>query len=193
MARRHVISFLLAALLALPVTAFANDKGQRAVIVTQTMLETAHGALSTGQNGPVLRRAITDSFALDIWARFLVRDRKEQFSKSQRQRFRALLPGFLAHLYASQFERGLSVPPQIAGSREVRRGDIMVSSQFPRPSGRALPVDWRVRDFPDRGARIIDIMVGGSSFLILKQEEFVGIVDSDGPDALLLYMERHSR
>jgi ABC-type transporter MlaC component len=193
MALRRVIPVLIVALLALPGFAFANDKGQRAVIVTQTMLETAHGALSTGQNGPVLRRAIADSFALDIWARFLVRDRREQFDNVQQQRFQALLPGFLAHLYASQFERGLSVPPQIGGSREVRRGDIMVSSEFPRPSGQALPVDWRVRDFPDQGARIIDIMVGGSSFLILKQEEFIAIVDSGGPDALLSHMERHSR
>jgi ABC-type transporter MlaC component len=72
------------------------------------------------------------------------------------------------------------------------RSDVLVRAAIPRPGRDPLPVDWRVRIFPDRGARVIDVMVGGVSFLVLKREEFAGILQARGPEGLLDFMARNS-
>ena len=40
--------------------------------------------------------------------------------------------------------------------------------------------------------QVIDVMVGGTSFLLLKRDEFNAIIDQRGPEGLLEFMEQHS-
>ena len=182
---------LAAALLAAPAAARADEAGKQAVHVTQTLLVEAHSALAGRNDAAALQTAINRAFAFDIWERFLIGDNADAFSPSQRSEFRTLLPAFMAHLYSNQFERGLNQPPEIGEVRKVRR-DYLVQSRFARPNGAALPVEWRLRDTPGSGPRVIDIMVGGTSFLLLKREEFTAIIDSRGPDGVLVYMRDNS-
>ena len=104
---------------------------------------------------------------------------------------RALLPGFLAYLYHNQFDKGLDTPPTL-GQAKPARNDVLVSATFKRANGRDLPVDWRLREFPNQGPRVIDVMVGGTSFLLLKRDEFAAIIDKSGAEGLLDYMQQHS-
>ena len=69
---------------------------------------------------------------------------------------------------------------------------MMVATRFKRRNGRDLPVVWRLRDFRGRGARVIDIMVGGTSFLLLKREEFGAMIDKGGPEEILEYLRANS-
>ena len=169
----------------------ADEKQDRAIQVTERLLAEAHSALTGNGNGTALRGAISSAFAFDVWERFLIESRSEAFTDDQRSNFRSLLPGFLAHLYQHQFQKGLDTAPTLGDARKVRR-DVLVSSTFLRPNGGDLPVDWRVRDFPDRGAQVIDVMVGGTSFLVLKREEFAAMIDSGGAEAVLSHMQRNS-
>jgi ABC-type transporter MlaC component len=176
---------------AIPHHVHADEKQDRAIQVTERLLAEAHTALTGPGNGPALRVAIADAFAFDVWERYLIESRSEAFSDDQRSSFRSLLPGFLAHLYQNQFDKGLNQAPTLGDARKVRR-DVLVSSTFLRPNGGDLPVDWRVRDFPDRGPQVIDVMVGGTSFLVLKREEFTAMIDSGGAEAVLSHMQRNS-
>ena len=72
------------------------------------------------------------------------------------------------------------------------RGDVLVSARIPRDEERNLPVKWRIRAFEERGHRVIDVMVGGVSFLVLKREEFGAILETGGADALLAHMRENS-
>ena len=87
--------------------------------------------------------------------------------------------------------RGLGERPQINGTRKVRR-DVMVSAAIPRANGDPLPVEYRVRDFAERGPLVIDVMVGGISFLVLKRDEFGGLLDKGGAERLLAFMREKS-
>jgi ABC-type transporter MlaC component len=138
-----------------------------------------------------LRATIEASFAFDVWEKFLLGEKAAQFSESELEEFRTLLPGFLSDLYRRQFGKGLEAKPQIIDVREARR-DMLVRASIPRANGKALPVDWRVRDFGERGHLVIDVMVGGTSFLILKRDEFDAILDRGGPEALLSHMRKNS-
>ena len=189
---RHLARLAAAGLAALAIAlpAAAQEKESRALETTQQLLTEAHGAL-TGGGDAALRQAIDRAFAFDIWERFLIENRADAFTPEQRARFRELLPGYLAHLYHDQFDRGLETPPAVGEARPARR-DVLVSATFKRANGRDLPVDWRLRDFPERGMQVIDVMVGGTSFLLLKRDEFTSIIDNRGAEGLLAYMEQHS-
>ncbi len=172
----------------------AAAKEQAALAVAERLANGAYAAMTTpglaeSERHARLRKVISETFAFDIWERFLVGDRS--LSEKQLTEFRALLPGFLAKLYADQFGKGLAGRPVIKGTRRARR-DILVKASFPRTSGGALPVEYRIRIFPDRGPLVIDVMVGGVSFLVLKRDEFHALLERDGPAGLLAFMRAHA-
>lgn len=189
---RLFLALTLAIGLATPVQA-ADESA--ALQVADTLVENAHGALTSSGGDAVraqrLREALQTSFAFDIWERFLIDSEKDGFTADQMIEFRDLLPGFLANLYASQFGKGLEAKPEIIEARPARK-DILVRAAIPRANGKNLPVDWRIRDLGDRGHLVIDVMVGGTSFLILKRDEFRGVLDKDGPTGLLNFMRQNS-
>jgi len=193
---------LLAALAALclavaavaPARADADADASRAV--AERLVEGAHGALADtarpeAERLAALRQTIDAAFAFDVWEKFLLGQRATALSEAQTAEFRALLPGFLADLYRKQFGKGLEAKPEILEVRPARR-DMLVRAAIPRANGGTLPVDWRVRDFGERGHLVIDVMVGGASFLILKRDEFAAILDKSGPDGLLAHMRANS-
>lgn len=184
----------LALLAAAPQAAQAEADLDAARAVAERLVEQAHGAmadpgLSDEERRARLRAAVDESFAFDVWERFLLGQRAEKLSAEQLAEFRALLPDFLADLYETQFGEGLRSKPVI---REVRpaRNDALVRADIPRASGKPLPVDWRMRGFADRGYLVIDVMVGGASMLIIRRDEFASVIDREGPEALLDHMRR---
>ncbi len=177
--------------LALALPAAAAEKESRALEATERLLSDAHAALTGTGGDAALRQAIDRAFAFDVWERFLIENRADEFTPDERERFRALLPGYLAYLYRNQFDRGLDTPPAV-GEAKPARSDVLVSATFKRANGGDLPVDWRLREVPEQGMQVIDVMVGGTSFLLLKREEFAAIVDKSGAEGLLDFMEQHS-
>ncbi|MEL6478677.1 MAG: ABC transporter substrate-binding protein [Pseudomonadota bacterium] len=188
---------LLAALCMLGLLAPAAPAAEQSAALAraQTLVEAAHGALtaqtSAAEQRTRLKAAIADSFAFDVWERFLIDADAVSMSEAQAAEFRALLPGFLAQLYFNQFGKGLEQKPEIIEARRARK-DALVRATIPRANGKTLPVDWRIRDFGARGHLVIDVMVGGTSFLILKRDEFDGILQQGGPTALLDFMRKNS-
>ncbi len=176
-----------------PLRASAETQQEREALDTAGILvEMAHGALvapdlDEAQRFQSLSFAVQQVFAFDIWEQFLLGDRAAAFSDSQITEFRALLPDFLARLYANQFGKGLDRKPEIQNARTVR-GDVLVRAQIPRAGDSSLPVDWRVRQIDGQGSKVIDVMVGGASFLILKRDEFAALLDRGGPAELLGFM-----
>lgn len=183
--RRDILTGGLALAL-LPASARAASDEEAATAIVATLLTDAHRALGSGEPA-ALYVAIGNAFDFATWERFLLGERAADFAPNQTLAFRAMLPGFLAHLYRDQFDRGLDQPPTLGEARKARR-DILVGSTFPRKDGRDLPVDWRLREIEGLGPRIIDVMIAGTSFLLLKRDEFAAILQKGGPDALLAYM-----
>ncbi|MEM9011278.1 MAG: ABC transporter substrate-binding protein [Pseudomonadota bacterium] len=182
---------MLAAALALPGAVQAQSADESAAVGAATAMATdAYDAL-TGGGGDAERIAtlstvVEQHFAFDVWERFLLGDAAEQMSADEIAAFRELLPGFLARLYANNFGQGLSQPPEIGEARTVRR-DVLVAAAIPRERGAPLPVEYRMRAF-DGAPQVVDVMVAGASFLLLKRDEFNALLDRGGADELLGYM-----
>ena len=167
----------------------AQSPEERARAATEQLVTQANQAL-VANDPAALRSALQNAFDFDIWERFLIEPRADRFTPEQRAQFRELLPGYLAHLYHEQFDRGLAAPPAVGEARPARR-DVLVGATFGRANGRDLPVQWRLRETGGR-PKVIDVMVGGTSFLLLKRDEFASIIDDRGAEGLLDYMEQHS-
>lgn len=190
---RILAAFALALSLALPAAAAEEEA---ALATARTLVEGAHGALTEDGLAPSerdarLKQAISEAFAFDIWERFLLGDRVEALTDAKLAEFRALLPGFIADLYKTQFGKGLEQKPEITGTRPAR-GDVLVRALIPRANRKPLPVDWRIREITGDGHQVIDVMVGGISFLVLKREEFASLLERGGPEALLAHMRENS-
>ncbi len=191
---RLLAASLLAVLMAVAPTRAGGAAEQAARAVTETLVHDAHGAMAAADlDGPArfarLTGVVARAFAFDIWERFLVGDRG--LTPAQLDEFRGLLPGFLARLYADRFGKGLDASPEISGTRAVRR-DVMVAAVIPRAGNKSLPVEYRIREFGERGPLVIDVMVGGISFLVLKREEFKALIDSRGVEGLLAFMRENA-
>lgn len=187
LSRRLFLASCAAALVPLP--ALANDAA-RAKSVVEGLLSEARAAFSQSNPGPTLTAAVARAFDFEIWERFLLQKRATEFDAAQRAAFRDLLPGFLAFLYRDRFDQGMTGDPTVGATSEVRR-DILVASTFQRPNGSGLPVDWRLRNV-DGEMRVIDIMVAGTSFLLLKRDEFQAIIDQGGAEGLLTHMRERA-
>ena len=188
----RVIALLAALMIA--ATPLRAAETEPALETARDLVAGAHGALTAEAEearDERLKAAIAEAFAFDIWERFLVGDRAEAFTEAERARVRELLPGFLADLYKTQFGKGLDKKPEIIEARPARR-DVLVRAEIPRADRPALPVDWRIRDFAERGHLVIDVMVGGVSFLVLKREEFGAILEREGAEGLIAHMEENS-
>jgi ABC-type transporter MlaC component len=191
---RLIAASLLAALVAAAPARAGETQEQAALAIAGSLVRDSHAAMSAAglddsARFAQLKQTISAAFAFDIWERFMVGDR--DLTQAQLDEFRGLLPGFLARLYADQFGEGLEAAPQISGSRSVR-SDVMVAAAIPRAGGKSLPVEYRVRDFGDRGPLVIDIMVGGISFLVLKRDEFKAMIEARGIDGLLAFMHENA-
>ncbi|MEL6265537.1 MAG: ABC transporter substrate-binding protein [Pseudomonadota bacterium] len=173
----------------------ASDEAA-ALATATTLVETAHDALTSTARPEAerlagLQAAIDDAFAFDIWRRFLLDDAAADMTDAQRAELEDLLPGFLAALYRDQFARGLDRAPEVGAVRGVRR-DLLVAVKFQRANGGNLPTEWRIRDFGDRGHLVIDVIVGGVSFLQLKRDEFRQILAQRGPDGLIDHVRENA-
>jgi ABC-type transporter MlaC component len=164
----------------------ASAQNQAAINVAERLASQAHSAIRQGNIGGV-ERAVSASFNFGSWEQFLIGNDGDRFSGAQRAQFRRLLPAYLARLYADQFKGGLDREPVISGSRAAR-GDILVSADVPRSRGRAIKVDYRIR-----GNKVIDFMVGGVSFLLLKRDEFGAILKKpDGAAELISFLRQYT-
>lgn len=168
----------------------AETEREAAVAVARALLMETHGAMAAEGLGEAerfarVKQAVAEAFAFELWERFLVGDR--ELTAEERETFRELLPGFLARLYADQFAKGLAGEPEILGAREVRR-DVLVEARMPRAEAPPLPVDYRLREIEGRGPLVIDVMVGGVSFLLLKRDEFRALIEKEGVAGLLGFM-----
>lgn len=185
-----ILAFLLAAL-----PARAAEEAA-ALATTEALVTEANAALNEVERPAdvrmgELRTAIDRAFAFDVWRRFLLEPLEGKLSDAEQAEVETLLPGFLAHLYRTNFERGLDEVPTIGEVKPARR-DLLVRVTYPRANGDVLPTDWRIRDFGDRGHLVIDVMVGGASFLRLKRDEFAAIVQQGGGAALVAHLRENN-
>ncbi len=158
---------------------------------TQGIFDQASAALDTAGDGEAAREAAVTGILQGIFdvptlTVFLLGSQKDALNAEQLAEFQRLLPQFLAASFASQFDKAFATNPTIQGTRAVR-GDTLVEAQIPRANDTPVSFGWRVRT-ADGQPRVVDIVAEGTSFMLLRREEFTSRLRREGPESLLSFM-----
>ncbi|MEM1396436.1 MAG: ABC transporter substrate-binding protein [Pseudomonadota bacterium] len=160
----------------------------------QSLLDDAENALQNDEATDAERLAafqavLQEGLALAPLSKFIIgRGVYSEFTDEQRERYDAAFPDYISNQYAKQFDGILGNPLVITETTPYRK-DIFVRTQFVRPEGSPLNVDWRIRNFSSGPQRLIDIIVQGASIMSVKRSEFAEYVKANGVDALLTEIE----
>ncbi|MEM9724391.1 MAG: ABC transporter substrate-binding protein [Pseudomonadota bacterium] len=186
--RRSILTLRLAAVIAVasvlaPPSAGATPAETAAQAAARGLIDEAHAAQAAAGIGP-LTAVIARNFDIAFWERFILGRGGLGMTPAQRAEFRALLPAYIARLYKNQLSGGDAGKPQVISSR-VAFNDVFVKARIPRGAGKQpIPAEWRMSD--STGSILVkDIVVGGTTFLVLKRSEFRGVVKREGVAAML--------
>ncbi len=138
------------------------------------------------------QQVLADGMALDVIGKFMIGENRKAMSDEQLARYDAVFPGYLTKLYAEQFKDIVGKPLEVLEAKELGARDVIVRTQFDRPEGSPIMVDWRVRQLKSGERKAIDIIVQGVSIMLVKREEFSSFIATNGVDALLERLEEEA-
>ncbi|MEM6745783.1 MAG: ABC transporter substrate-binding protein [Pseudomonadota bacterium] len=144
-----------------------------------------------GDASPEVRQVLEDNLATEAIGRFLLAgDAAESATDDQRTRYDTLFPRFIAAAFAEEIGQLTSRRIDVTSSLERRPGDIIVQSAlFDDKDVKRANIDWRVRILETGENKLIDVLVERISQLTIRRQTFSSIVDEEGVEGLLAYME----
>ena len=135
---------------------------------------------------------LAEGMALDVIGKFMIGENRKAMSDEQLARYNEIFPEYLTKLYAEQFKDIVGRPLEVLEAKELGARDVIVRTQFDRPEGSPIMVDWRVRQLRSGERKAIDIIVQGVSIMLVKREEFSSFIATNGVDALLDRLEEEA-
>ena len=125
------------------------------------------------------RRLLGEGFDLQTIGRFALGRYWRRASVQERREYATLFEEFVVIAYASRLGQYAGETLHVDGARTHGDHDTIVSSEIRSSSGRAVRVDWRVRD-RDGDYKVIDVVVEGLSMAITQRDEFSSVIQREG-------------
>ncbi|MEO1659048.1 MAG: ABC transporter substrate-binding protein [Pseudomonadota bacterium] len=188
--KQMMISALSAAAMLLA-SAHAERQPEAEAFIVAVVDELKSAADEHGDTSAEVRQVLEDNLATDAIGRFLLAgDAANSATEEQRARYDTLFPRFIAAAFAEEIGQLTSRRIDVTGSLERRPGDIIVqSSLFDSSDVKRASIDWRVRVLETGENKLLDVLVERISPLITRRQTFSSIVDEEGVEGLLAFME----
>ncbi len=127
------------------------------------------------------RRLLGEGFDLQTIGRFALGRYWRRANVQERREYATLFEEFVVIAYASRLGQYAGETLHVDGARTHGDHDTIVSSEIRSSSGRAVRVDWRVRDRDrDGDYKVIDVVVEGLSMAITQRDEFSSVIQREG-------------
>jgi phospholipid transport system substrate-binding protein len=130
------------------------------------------------------RAVLKDNFAMAKIGRFAVGTFWRQMSAYQQQQYQQLFEKWILMTYSIRFGGYSGETLNVLKTIKAGKTDVFVRTKINSSSGRALQVDWRVRNIKDH-YKIIDVMIEGVSMLVTQKAEFNAVLRQRGIDGLI--------
>jgi phospholipid transport system substrate-binding protein len=185
-------SLLFAALVFLPVSAMARQKGAEEAVkrFNSALLENMKRADELGFQGryklldPVLR----DVFALQFMGEKSLGSHWKDLSPEQRMRYLDLYTDWTISSYAGNFDGYSGEQFEIEEGELSKGGTVTVISKLVIPHKESVAFHYSLRSFQD-GWRIVDITIEDVSQLAMTRSQFMEVIKHKGFDGLLATMK----
>ena len=155
------------------------------------LLSTMKNGRTLGQSGrfaqlqPVIRR----SFDIPMMARLSVGPSWATLSETQRQRMTESLGRYISAIFAERFDSYAGRKLAVTGEQPATAG-VMVRSQIVKADGKAVNVDYMMRQSGETWL-ISDIYLDGAiSEVATRRSEFSAILKNEGVDGLIAALNR---
>ena len=128
---------------------------------------------------------VYEAFAVDFITRAVVGRHWRDLSGAERSEFRELFPRFVVRIYLPHIAKYSRDHLRVLGARPRGKRDVVVKSEVRGDEGKDwMETDWRIRSFGD-DLRVIDIVVGGVSLILVQRQEFEAVIRRDGFPSLV--------
>lgn len=144
------------------------------------------GSLNQTQRDQKFRALLQEGFALDVVGNGVLGTARRTATPEQLRAFHAAFPDYVIRIYATRLTEYGNSQLKVTGTAPAPRGDIYVRSVVTGPKmQQPVRADWRLRQTPDRGLKIIDLSLEGVSMAINQRDEFAVKIQNKGLDALI--------
>lgn len=183
--------YLVAISLGLPAqsAAMAQDGGDKPAKFIQGLADEAIAVLrdregSLDEREKRFREVLKDDFAMKKIGRFAAGKFWRQMSADQQQQYQQLFEEWILKTYSIRFGGYSGETVNVLKTIKAGQSGVFVRTKIKSSSGRALKVDWRVRNIKDN-YKIIDVVVEGVSMLVTQKAEFGAVLRQRGIDGLI--------
>jgi len=115
----------------------------------------------------------------------------ERTDSSQQVEYRELFAAYVPNGYVNQLKTYTGAAISLVGSKPLNATDSVVTTKLAPHTGDAMVFDWRIRVRQDEH-KVIDLVVGGVSYLKTLREQFTAIVARKGVGGLLDFLRKHA-
>ena len=169
--------------------AMAQDGGDKPAKFIQGLADEAIAILrdregSFDEREKRFREVLKDDFAMKKIGRFAAGKFWRQMSADQQQQYQQLFEEWVLKTYSIRFGGYSGETVNVLKTIKAGQTDVFVRTKIKSSSGRALKVDWRVRNIKDN-YKIIDVVVEGVSMLVTQKAEFGAVLRQRGIDGLI--------
>jgi phospholipid transport system substrate-binding protein len=156
--------------------AFIKDLSDRAFAVLRDR------SLKPDAREQRFRTLLRQGFALDIIGDAVLGRSKRVATPDQLKAFNEAFPDFVIRIYATRLTDFSDTSLRVLGSTPVgSRGDLSIRTQVVGKNlAQPVRADWRVRQVPGQGPRIIDLSIEGISMVATQRDEFDAKVQRNG-------------
>lgn len=136
-----------------------------------------------------VRAIVRDRLDTARIGRFLIGANAQKMTTDQAARYDRLVPIYVADEFGDRIDELAVQNPQIGAVTLRGPAEARVASEFRRKKDKSIvKVDWRLGK--DAGGwKLLDVYVNGVSRLLIRRGEFSSVVERQGVEALLKYME----
>lgn len=120
-----------------------------------------------------------DAFAVDFITRAVVGRYWRDLSDAQRSEFSELFPRFVVRFYLPHIAKYSRNHLRVLGARARGKRDVVVKSEVRGDDKGWIETDWRIRSFAG-DVRVLDIVVGGVSLILVQRQDFEAVIRKDG-------------
>ena len=183
--------YLIAICLGLPAqsAAMAQDNDNKPAQFIQGLADEAIAILrdpkgSLDEREKRFQAFLKDDFAMEKIGRFAAGKFWRQMSTNQQQQYQQVFEKWILKTYSIRFGGYSGETVNVLKTIKAGQTDVFVRTKINSSRGRALKVDWRVRNIKDN-YKIIDVVVEGVSMLVTQKAEFGAVLRQRGIDGLI--------
>jgi phospholipid transport system substrate-binding protein len=160
---------------------FVLDTGQQAISI-----------LSSGEKDEFkLKRLFRSRFDYELMGRYALGRYWEKADTDQQIEYSDLFAEYVPNGYMGQLKEYRGAKIALVKSLSITEFDSLVTTKLAPITGDAMIFDWRVRA-QERQFKVIDLVVGGVSYLKLLRQQFTAIAGRNGIEGLLKLLRKHA-